>query len=351
MAKQQATETHPALKLLRGIYQQPGHLVELRAIPATKHQGLPIKRAWTSSGDEVVEFASKFDRNSGYGVYFGVCKRSREEGTKAAIVGAETLWADIDTVHQGWDTDKTLKALVAMPEAVRPSAVVKSGGGLHCYWFLDKPMVVKPVQYGEAQIEDANRIMQELVSGDAVQDVTRVMRLPGTWNTKRCKAAKVEVVYCYPWVRHDVHDIIDAACKSKHVLVNGEWIGRKTADKPTPGQTAEGAYTLAMAGGKAKYEANLMALWRDRVRLHAPRGYVGVDEAVMLTTARMHCAGIKPDVVVPFVLARVRSVKERDAPEEKWDWESERASIKAKLDRWMRKWVEMTPNKKARKKQ
>jgi hypothetical protein len=38
-------------------------------------------------------------------------------------------------------------------------------------------------------------------------------------------------------------------------------------------------------------------------------------------------------------LRRVRLVHSKQAPDERWDWDTERESIRKMLDRWKPKWV------------
>jgi hypothetical protein len=107
--------------------------IELRAIPNDRKSGLPIKRAYVSTRSEIDQFNEQFDKRSGYGVYFGVVKRTIDKGTKDACGSVGGLWVDIDTVNHGWDTDACAKALMELPGVLMPSALLRSGGGLHAY--------------------------------------------------------------------------------------------------------------------------------------------------------------------------------------------------------------------------
>ena len=107
-----------------------------------------------------LQFAAQFDdKRNGYSVYFGVAKRRREGGGKQDVLGVTALWADIDTVNLGWDTDKCAKILHDAPREVSPSALIHSGGGLHAYWFLKSPLMA-PAQ--TKLIETANAKLARL---------------------------------------------------------------------------------------------------------------------------------------------------------------------------------------------
>lgn len=344
MAKKTADDADH-LRLLRGVFQGTSGqgVVELRAIPADRTK--QIRRLWTRLPAQIDDFVAEFGRrDSGYSVYFGACKRKEEGGAKKSdVLCATALWADIDTVNHGWDTDATLQAVYKLKGALQPSCIVASGGGLHLWWFLSEPLT------DMQQIEDANKALAEIVSGDAVHDVTRIMRLPGTFNPKR--QARAELVYCYPFERRDVHELMDAALSHKTVLVADKWVKRADAEKAmasagTTDEAAGEAYTAArsLTGGRA-LEKNLDALWSTQVRHKPTRGYIGIDEAVMVTTARLWCkygsrqkdvsAGM--DAVVDLTWRYLREATVRWEQGE-WDAAKQKDAIRRKLARWVQKW-------------
>jgi hypothetical protein len=133
----------------------------------------------------------------GYSCYFApavrVCKHGPEERTDHKTGEIYTLqyprgkakeaqwitalWADVDLKATPDAYQRLIGAIVP------PSIVVKTGGGYHGYWMLTEPL----------QITDDNResIKQTLKgmaialgSDTTVADLARVMRLPGTTNTK-----------------------------------------------------------------------------------------------------------------------------------------------------------------------
>lgn len=352
MAKKR--QEHPSVAFLRSLFQGTSGegVVELRAIHNSSKQ---VTQTWATSATEIVEFAEQFDKASNTSVYFGVCKRRQAGGSKKADVwGATALWADVDTVSMGWDTEACLKAIHELRGVLQPSAVVRSGGGLHLYWFLDAPMSFDghhardKVKDPQQRTEDANRVMADLVSGDNVHDVTRILRLPGTFNTKRGmgKASKCEVVYCWSHARKDIHELLDAALGFGKVLLNGKWVTEAVASKAQKtllGGQDEPAKALgyAIAEGNRNTEKSLRNMWETRVRYHAGRGYIGIDEAVLLSTARLHCAKKPDDFIVTLILGHIRNIKMRDAPSEQWDMAAEKKSILSKLTRWKVKWDEV----------
>jgi hypothetical protein len=147
----------------------------------------------------------------GYGVYFGVTvsgvahppetriseKTGREytfypRRKEADVTLAPVLWADVDNVTP----EEGYAQLISAP--VPPSIVVRSGGGMHGYWLLNQPAVITPETKG-----DFKRALHGLalkVGGDVVaRDMARIMRLPGTVNTKPGRnGALCEVLDCIP---------------------------------------------------------------------------------------------------------------------------------------------------------
>jgi hypothetical protein len=68
---------------------------------------------------------------------------------------------------------------------VQPSTIVNSGGGRHCYWYFDKPVVFRSE-------DDRSRFAAFLeawiayVGGDpGAKDLARVLRVPGSFNAKQ----------------------------------------------------------------------------------------------------------------------------------------------------------------------
>lgn len=94
----------------------------------------------------------------------------------------------------------------------QPSDVIDSGGGYHCYWRLSAPLVIDD----EAQRERAQSIQAgwvRYVGGDeGAKDLARVLRVPGTLNTKYNPPRPVEWVRSDPSIVYDLDELV-ALCK------------------------------------------------------------------------------------------------------------------------------------------
>ena len=91
----------------------------------------------------------------------------------------------------GWQRAAYQKLIACVPD---PSLVVFSGRGYHAYWVFAEPVRVCEGDDRARQVVQANRILARRLDGDAVGDLARVMRVPGTVNprTNMCCHLQVE---------------------------------------------------------------------------------------------------------------------------------------------------------------
>lgn len=172
--------------------------VELRALPNVRGEGRPAY-IFTRDMDDVSAFVRTWNR-PGYGVYFGVATRdpgSVPPGNRDTVREVPALWLDNDV------TPKEELRTALLSSACPPSLIVDSGRGLHAYWLLNEP----------AEADDGLvallRSVAAVFAGDrAVCDPARIMRLPGTINSKREPAVECRVIHD-SGVRYDLTDLQD----------------------------------------------------------------------------------------------------------------------------------------------
>jgi len=127
----------------------------------------------------------------GIDVYCGVNTRVGKGGKKSNVKYINSFHAEIDYGTLGHNKktehathDDALKAIKEFP--VKPTIIVHSGGGFHCYWVLDMPIEI--LDQGDCTIETIEGINLTLckkLGGDVgTQDISRVLRVPGTYNFK-----------------------------------------------------------------------------------------------------------------------------------------------------------------------
>ena len=140
--------------------------LELRLIDRNTNR---IRREFFRSAKELLERSQHIE---GHDVYFGVSTRFGESGTKRDCYRVKCAWLDLDDCKVS-DCNFDIK----------PDVVVDSGGGVHAYWLLKTPMLVRDERWLE--IEAVNRGLCKKFNGDiAAIDVSRILRVPGTVNTK-----------------------------------------------------------------------------------------------------------------------------------------------------------------------
>jgi len=123
----------------------------------------------------------------GQHVYYGV-HPANERGltTERAKIGdlaaVNCVYGEFDDKDHGGDHTATLAHVDGL--AVIPSVIVDSGGGYHCYWLLASPFI-----FAEQADRERARLLQAawtryVGSDGGAKDLARVLRVPGTLNSK-----------------------------------------------------------------------------------------------------------------------------------------------------------------------
>lgn len=189
---------------------------------------LPTRRSWWFPCSEEGYLAAAVQAHKTeclkHDVFFPVAParvRGRDGDRHKANDAAALLsvWADVDVAHDvhakkglppTFDEAERLIATVG----AEPTMMVNSGHGLQPYWMLKEPLVVD----SEIALREATghprlwisslqaRAMQLGYTVDAVQDLARIMRVPGTWNRK-AEPVRVEWVTNRPDATYDVSEL------------------------------------------------------------------------------------------------------------------------------------------------
>ena len=110
------------------------------------------------------------------------------QGTKEHIREVIAFYADVEA---GQDGHKKTSFYQTKEEALktirsfkyRPSFIIDSGHGYHCLWLFKEPYILGEdvdLEYYEAM----NRGIQKVLKADTTADVTRILRVPGSFNVK-----------------------------------------------------------------------------------------------------------------------------------------------------------------------
>lgn len=177
-----------------------------------RHDGGRIGRLadWLVTPDRVTEATELVHaKGPGWHCYTSTCLLSADSwaqvlatgsagarGTRAHVRAVTHLWVDLDVAGPNHKADNlpptTADAMAMIRPMPTPTMVVSTGGGLHCYWQLRTPVVI---------VDDETRTQAAALTGgwsavaetlgaakgwhvDPVGDISRVLRLAGSWNPK-----------------------------------------------------------------------------------------------------------------------------------------------------------------------
>lgn len=335
----------------------PTGLVDLRCFP----NGRGYPRQQLTRDQNVIDQAAQAwaNPNADHGVYFGVALRSLEakRGTKDDVHAIPALWVDIDTEKEGWDKKRTIGAVKTHP--LRPSIIIDSGRGLHLYWLLSEPVVLPDAETHtedrEQAIETVEQDLRDLsrvFGGDnATCEIARVMRLPGTYNTKDGKARDVKLIAC-EWDREfDIAALNNAVNEQTQALHDGAMLTKqqlKEARKEAKSNDQTGQQTrtaIRTTLGLQDRKMGFKEIWRH-TKIGGGNGsdaIIGLDEAILRSTAVLYVrfgGEWTDDLIVNSILQEIKKIKKRDAPKENWNWNAERKEIHDKLNRFKIRWSE-----------
>ncbi len=147
----------------------------------------PATQTFYSSEYDAAESAYELC-NQGLDVYFGVNPRTGIGGRKENIPYLSAFHAEIDygkTGHKKESPHETYEDALSAIQSFKPEPTIvnHSGGGFHCYWVLSNPVKVSDIDI--PILESINRTLSEKLGGDrGTQDISRVLRIPGTFNLK-----------------------------------------------------------------------------------------------------------------------------------------------------------------------
>lgn len=196
---------HQFLKSIYGPYysQAKGRsYLEVRGRKETDLSGkMPFNRFYLGI-DSLLKGMGQWEMDRNY--WIGVAlRKSNKNGKKVDCLALPALYSDVDYGQAGhrkkskWRTkEQALAAIQAFP--LRPSILVHSGGGFQPYWLLKEPFSLENGNY--AQVEAIMKGLTLALGGDVgTQDISRILRLPGTYNMKLAGTPRpVEISWSEP---------------------------------------------------------------------------------------------------------------------------------------------------------
>lgn len=151
------------------------------------------------------------------------------------------LYVDIDGV-----TVEEAEARLSKSNLLKPTLMVNSGGGVHYYWVFKRPAQANGDKYCFINTwrRLATHFTKQLEGDLQCVDIARLLRIPGTINTKR--GVKSEVVYFNKEVTYDIMDLHNKynVTQASKVLTFSQEKDRRVATKQVKGVDKQTNSTL-----------------------------------------------------------------------------------------------------------
>ncbi len=301
--------------LNRFFHYSTKHPIEIRALP-NERGAAPAKAVFTREGETVVLHCERFDK-PGRGVFFGVCTRKpgSHTGKKEDASECPAVWVDIDLVENGMDRDATQALISGL--FCPPSVLVNSGRGLHAYWLLNEGFDVSD-RAGQERVETVLRQLAGISGGDpSVAEVARIMRLPGTTNSKQDPLLCSVIEFTER--RYELDDIEEWLSWQLPVIAPAPGAVRAAVLESDPFMRAAG-----MLGWKPPLDVE-QAL--SGMQLGA--GASGVHAVQLSVSASLAAAGKDDAEILALLMARTREAV--GLAGEGWNWKREEAGIRAMI--------------------
>lgn len=310
---------------LKRLFGETLHKVELRAFPNINGDR-GAEATFTRDASEIEGFCKKKD-GPGFGVFFGVCTRGDVRTDKGLLSGGldnlkecPALWVDIDCVKQGLTGKEVMEALSFLP--FQPSIIINSGGGLHVYWALEAPVDISEGQPARDAVAAALKALVGVLAGDMKStDLARVMRLPGTLNTKEELLARYGGKPSLCAVIEDtgrVHDL-EALC---------EWLSEQRAvlhGQAQPARPVREDDPFVAYARQAGYEPAIDIDAELAAMEHGGSDRTAIHPTHLRVSASMIARGYEDDEIVDRILKATEAVAPRD---KQWNWAAEERAIR-----------------------
>jgi hypothetical protein len=165
-----------------------------------------IVRKFFQNIREATTFALEIGSERKYNVYVGMAERKNDKsGTKENILQTYTKWCEIDATSYDNDKERALKRIQELQNLSgfpAPSVVNSTGHGYHLIWRLEEPFEIKNYAKMEREIERFEITLKGLMDfcneekqkDVNVAELSRILRVPGTFNIKEISPLPVETI-------------------------------------------------------------------------------------------------------------------------------------------------------------
>jgi DNA polymerase I-like protein with 3'-5' exonuclease and polymerase domains len=288
------------------------------SLPNERGNGQPAEIVGRGGGNRLDKLVlNTWDRED-RGTFFCVATVQPKQTRRSKDTLCEIVCLHLDIDLEKIDLDAAAVLALLKQLALPPSRIVNSGHGLHAYWLLREPLQATPETI--FRVEHLLKKLADMLGGDpAVCEVSRIMRLPGSHNTKRGDRLPVEVIV-NRLARYKL-DVLAEWIAATRVLIS-----RKSEEK----EVLAAAGIISNTGGEPiDVPARLMAMQFQG------RGGSSIHTTQLACTAAMLSRGAGIDEVVAPVLTATR--RAAGAVGERWNWKEEEREIRAMCETWQRK--------------
>jgi hypothetical protein len=218
-----------ALNFIKDVFspttEMPVHFCSLGNERDGKHA---VRTLATRNPDEVSAFIDRLDMAE-RGLFYcvstmkvGSHKRNKDNAAELPM-----LFADIDLKDVAESVDEIIRKLKLLKYV--PSLIVRSGNGVHALWQLTEAIDVQ-AEGERDRAEALLRQVADLVGGDLqVCEVARLLRLPGTHNTKMGAFKEVTVEQPRNLVGYDLGDLEEWLAEASPIILRKERVRAVTA--------------------------------------------------------------------------------------------------------------------------
>lgn len=296
--------------------EMPVHVCSLGNDRDGPHQPRFVSTRDTS---EVLRFISKWDQD-GRGLFFCVgtlkpgTKRLKENVSEIAFLHADIDFKDI--IDTPADAERKLSQL-----RLQPSIIVRSGNGLHAYWLLREALT------GDDQdrIEAALKLLADTVGGDvSVCEIARLMRLPGTHNTKNGQFLPVSIIEMKEGLKYELDDIEEWLSETSPVILRKE--------RP-PANIETNPFLIAAAA--LGFKPSIDVEKRLQAMSYMAGGEAAIHATQLAVSASLLNQGRDRSEVVSILLDATRAAAGLYG--ERWNWKREEKALDKMCGTWLSK--------------
>ena len=273
---------------------------------------------------DVADFWGRWDRPK-RGLFFcvatvrpGAKRRAKETVHEVVVIHADVDFRNIDL------EPAEIMARIAQLR-LPPSLVVSSGHGIHLYWILHE--AIEATHETIEQVEAVLRQLCDHVGGDRqCCEVARLMRLPGSHNTKFGEWLPVEILAERPNCRYELDEIEEWLSETAPIL--------RCKDAPAT-DTNPWLAVAARFGIKPPIDVEQ----RLAAMTYGGAGESSVHQTQISVTAALLTRGHPLEDTVAAVLEATRAAAGEHG--ERWNWRREEQAVRRMCAAWVAKHPEI----------